>query len=47
MADIPTANQITRYVDPQGRLTPEGWTLIFLMLEFMREIDARVAALEP
>lgn len=48
MADpLPEPNQLTRYVDREGRLTPEGWRLLAAIVELLRAHETRIAALEP
>lgn len=45
--DLPEPNQLTRYVDREGRLTPEGWALLAAIVELLRAHETRITTLEP
>ncbi|MDE0590420.1 hypothetical protein OU789_10825 [Halocynthiibacter sp. C4] len=44
---IPRVTNIQKYFEPDGRLTAEGLMLFQLMLEVLRDFEARITALEP
>lgn len=39
-------NQLTRYVDQEGRLTKEGWLWLQQLVAYARSLEERIAALE-
>lgn len=44
---FPNPPQSLRLTDDNGRLTPDGWMWLLSLINYMRELEARIAALEP
>lgn len=43
---IPNPSQAMRLVDENGNLTPNGWMWFLSVLDYIRELEARIAVLE-
>lgn len=46
-ADVLPPMALSRFVTPEGRLTPEGMQVLLALVTRLNDHEARIAALEP